>query len=70
MSLLGKKRTTFSRKEFTDKEYRRSGAFGSWAVANSTINALDVFAVSIDYDNVDEYLGEIKKELVTEPESG
>lgn len=67
--MLGKKRTTFSRKEFTDKEYRRSGAFGSWAVANSTIKALDVFAITLDYDDVDEYLVEIKKELVEEPES-
>lgn len=37
--MLGKKRTTFSREDFVEKELRRSGAFGSWAVAYSTVKA-------------------------------
>ena len=67
--MLGKKRTTFSRKEFVDKELRRSGAFGSYAVASSTIKALDAYAISIDYKDIDEYLKAIKAELQEEPES-
>lgn len=74
--MKGKKRTTFSREEFFDKELRRSGAFGSWAVATSAVKALDEYAVSIDHDenekpyqNIDDYFKEIKEELIEEPES-
>ena len=67
--MLGKKRSTFSREEFQERELRRSGAFGSWAVAYSTIKALDNFAKTIGYDDVDQYFVDIKTELKKEPDS-
>jgi len=67
--MLGKKRLTFSRDDFTEKEFRRSGAFGSYAVAYCTVKALDVYAISIGYKDIDEYLSEIKAELKEEPDS-
>jgi len=67
--MLGKKRSTFSRKEFLDKELKRSGAYGSWAVAYSTTQILDKFAKSIQFDNIDDYLIEVKAELKEEPDS-
>ena len=53
----------------TEKELRRSGTFGSWAVAYSTIKALDNFAKVNQYDSIDDYLIEVKQELKEEPES-
>ena len=67
--MLGKKRSTFSRKDFVEKELRRSGAFGSYAVASSTIKALDAFAKTCQYKDIDEYLLDVKAELKEEPES-
>ena len=67
--MLGKKRSTFSRKEFLDKELKRSGAYGSWSVAYSTAKKLDEFAVTLEYENIDDYLIEVKAELKEEPDS-
>ena len=67
--MLGKKRSTFSREDFIEKELRRSGAFGSWAVAYSTVKALDEFATHHEYPNIDDYLTDVKAELKEEPES-
>lgn len=67
--MIGKKRSTFSRDDFTEKELRRSGAFGSYSVASSAVKALDGFAMNNDYSNIDEYFAEVKQELVEEPES-
>ena len=67
--MLGKKRTTFSREDFAEKELRRSGAYGSFAVASSAVKALDDFAKQNDYDSIDDYLMEVKQELKEEPES-
>ncbi len=67
--MLGKKRSTFSRKEFLDKELKRSGAYGSWAVAYSATEALDKFAITLQYQNIDDYLIEVKAELKEESDS-